>query len=124
MGKTGGGGPDLPSNNINSCLQSNLDGDVIIAIEVQPNSSRDEIVGINSWRGRLQIAVSAPATKGAANKAVQKILSDKLELSSEHLELTSGHTSRQKMIRIKKIELEIIKERLHSIVATGKDGMG
>ena len=123
MGKTGSGTPDLPFNNINSCLQSNLDGDVIIAIEVQPNSSRDEIVGINSWRGRLQIAVSAPATKGASNKAVQKILSDKLELSSEHLELTSGHTSRQKMIRIKKIELEIIKERLHSLVATGKGGM-
>ena len=123
MGKTGSGTPDLPFNNINSCLQSNLDGDVIIAIEVQPNSSRDEIVGINSWRGRLQIAVSAPATKGEANKAVRKILSEKLELSSEHFELTSGHTSRQKMIRIKKIELEIIKERLHSLVATGKGGM-
>ena len=123
MGKPRSDAADSLPNSINSCLQSSLDGDVLLAIEVQPNSSRDEIVGINPWRGRLQIAVSALAMKGAANKAVQKILSEKLELDSEQLELSSGYTSRQKMIRIKSTELKIIKARLHSLVATEKGGM-
>ena len=59
---------------VESCIQTTLDGTVIIDIEVQPGSSRQGVVGCNEWRGKLQVAVKAEAQKGKANHAVCNVL--------------------------------------------------
>ena len=79
----------------NSCIQTNLEGMVIIDVEVKPNSSRQGIVGFNEWNGKLQVAVKAKAEKGKANFAVTNVLSKVFETDAR---IVSGKTSRHKKI--------------------------
>ena len=55
---------------LKSCIQTALNGDIILEIEVQPGSSRQGVVGVNKWRNKIQVAVKAEARKGRANNAV------------------------------------------------------
>ena len=60
---------------VKSCIQTALNGDIILEIEVQPGSSRQGVVGVNKWRNKIQVAVKAEARKGRANNAVCHVLS-------------------------------------------------
>lgn len=67
-------------------------------VKVVPSSSRDAIVG---WLGTsLKVKVRAPAEKGRANKAVEKLIANELGLSSKSVLIVSGHTAAQKIIEI------------------------
>jgi len=81
-----------------ACVQTTLDGAVLVEIEVQPGASRQGVVGFNDWRGRIQVAVKAEAQKGKANHAVCNVLS---KIFSVPVSVVSGHTTRQKKISIK-----------------------
>ena len=82
---------------LSTCVQSTLDGAVLLEIEVQPGSSRQGIVGFNNWRGRIQVAVKAEAQKGKANHAVCNVLE---KIFSAEATVISGQTSRSKKINI------------------------
>ena len=109
-------GEENPPGSIASCLQKSLDGEVILALEVQPNSSRDAINDINQWRSRLQVSVRAQAQKGAANRAVEKIIAKHLNIIQSAVVITQGLTSRQKMLRIDDIEVDEVAKRLSSVL--------
>jgi uncharacterized protein (TIGR00251 family) len=67
-------------------------------VKVVPGSSRDQIVG---WLGdALKIKVMAPPEKGRANEAVVEILAEKLDISTDDIEVVSGHSSTSKVIAI------------------------
>ena len=82
---------------VKSCIQTALNGDIILEIEVQPGSSRQGVVGVNKWRNKIQVAVKAEARKGRANKAVCHVLS---KLFKAEVEVVSGKTTRNKKIKI------------------------
>ncbi|HIF45275.1 MAG TPA: YggU family protein [Candidatus Poseidoniales archaeon] len=82
---------------VSACVQTTLDGAVLIEIEVQPGASRQGVVGFNRWRGRLQVAVKAEAEKGKANNAVCSVLST---IFKKQVEVVAGHTSRQKKVSV------------------------
>lgn len=85
---------------IESVIQTGLDGRINLSIEVQPSAKREAILGINKWRGRLQIAVRAEAKKGAANTSIIQLLSAVLKVPSANIRITQGATSRQKLVGI------------------------
>ena len=87
-------------------------GDVSIAIELQPSSSCTEILGINEWRQRLQVKVTSPALKGAANQDLIDLMSDFFGLSNSSVKLDSGAKDRRKRILLSDISLEIVVEKL------------
>ena len=109
-------GEGNPLDGITACLQKSLDDEVILALEIQPNSSRDAIIGINPWRSRLQVSVKALAQKGAANRAVKKIIAEHLNLNLSAVEIIQGLTRRQKMLRIDGIGVDVVVERLSSVL--------
>jgi uncharacterized protein (TIGR00251 family) len=109
-------GEDNPPDGITACLQKSLDGEVILALEVQPNSSRDAITGINPWRSRLQVSVKDKAQKGAANRAVEKIIAANLNINQSAVVITQGLTSRQKMMRIDGVGVDEVVELLSSVL--------
>ena len=82
---------------VKSCIQTALNGDIILEIEVQPGSSRQGVVGVNKWRNKIQVAVKAEARKGRANNAVCHVLS---KLFKAEVEVVSGKTTRNKKIKI------------------------
>ena len=87
-------------------------GEVSIAIELQPSSSSSEILGINEWRQRLQVKVTSPALKGAANQALIDLMADFFGLSNSSVKLDSGAKDRRKRILLSDISLEIVVEKL------------
>ena len=98
---------------VESCIQTTLDGTVIIDIEVQPGSSRQGVVGCNEWRGKLQVAVKAEAQKGKANHAVCNVLE---KIFSAKVTVISGQTSRSKKINIQGLSSQEIIAILEGLV--------
>jgi uncharacterized protein (TIGR00251 family) len=95
-----------------ACVQTTLEGAVLIEIEVQPGASRQGIIGFNEWRGRIQVAVKAEAQKGKANHAVCNVLT---KIFSVPVTVVSGHTTRQKKVSIEgltSVEIVAIMEGL------------
>ena len=90
--------------------------DVLLAIEVQPGASRDCISGFNTWRGRLQVAVSSSPVDGKANDSVLDLLASELDISRASFSIRSGSTSRRKSIRISDITGEEIEIRLKGLL--------
>ena len=69
-----------------------------ITVQVQPRSSRDEIVGIHE--GRLKIRISAPPVDGKANERLTEVIAKALGVSKSSVEIVKGHHSRVKTITI------------------------
>lgn len=74
------------------------DSGIIIPIKVQPNASKERIVG--EYNGQLKIAVTAAPEKGKANKAIIKLLSERLNIKVSSIKVISGETSREKKLFI------------------------
>ena len=81
-------------------------------VKVVPGSSRNRIV---DWLGdALKIKVMAPPEKGRANEAVVEFLSMKLGISTDDIEVVSGHSSPSKVIAIIGVDDEAIKKAFES----------
>lgn len=97
---------------INDIVTTSSSGDVSISVELQPSSSTTEISGINEWRQRLQVKVTSPALKGAANQDLINLMSDFFNLATSSVKLDSGAKDRRKRILLSDISLEVVIERL------------
>jgi len=69
-----------------------------LSIRIQPRASKNEIVTMES--GGLKIRLTAPPIDGAANEALVKFLAHTLSIPKSHVEIVSGHTSREKIVRV------------------------
>jgi uncharacterized protein (TIGR00251 family) len=69
-----------------------------LSVRIQPRASKNELVVMES--GRLKIRLTAPPVDGAANEALEKFLAVVLSVPRSHIEIVSGHTSRDKSVRI------------------------
>jgi uncharacterized protein (TIGR00251 family) len=71
---------------------------VKLPVKVVPGSSRDCIAG---WLGAtLKVRVRAPAERGKANAAVEKLVADTLGVPGKCVQIVSGNTSARKTIEI------------------------
>ena len=95
-------------------LQSTLDGAMAIDVEVQPGAKRQGILGLNTWRGRLRVAVRAHAQRGEANNALLHVLSTALEVPQSSLSIVSGTTSKLKKVRIEAAYADLATLRLQT----------
>jgi uncharacterized protein (TIGR00251 family) len=73
---------------------------ILVDIEVSPKSKNFEISGYNEWRERIEIKIKSPPLKGKANK---EIINEFSKLTKKDVEITSGHKSRQKTLKIFRI---------------------
>ncbi|HHZ74488.1 MAG TPA: YggU family protein [Candidatus Poseidoniales archaeon] len=97
---------------INDVVTLASSGEVSIVIELQPSSSSTEISGINEWRKRLQVKVTSPALKGAANQDLINLMSDFFGLPNSSVKIDSGAKDRRKRILLSDISLELVREKL------------
>jgi uncharacterized protein (TIGR00251 family) len=82
----------------------------VLAVRVQPRSSKEAVAGISE--GVVRIRLTAPPVEGKANEALLKFLSKKLGVSKGALELVAGDHGRNKLIRIAGLSCEEIHARL------------
>lgn len=81
-----------------------VDEDVIFKVRVMPRASRDCVVGI--YEDALKIRLTAAPLEGKANEACRAFLAKILSVPRSHVEILSGHTSRNKLIKVSGISSE------------------
>ncbi len=85
--------------------------ETVLAVRIQPRSSKNGIVILPD--GALKIRLTAPPVDGAANEALIAFLSRTLQVSKSQIEIVSGHTAREKRIRIAGIVEEDARQLLN-----------
>jgi uncharacterized protein (TIGR00251 family) len=71
---------------------------VTLTVRIQPRASKNEVVRLEN--GGLKIRLTAPPVDGAANEALVKFLADQFSVTRSQVEIVSGHTGRDKIVRI------------------------
>ena len=78
-------------------------------MSVNPRSSKNAIACEGNV---LKIWVTAPAVDGAANEALLKLLSARLEIPRRFLQIVQGTTGRQKVVEIAGLTIEELRKKL------------
>ena len=79
-------------------------------VRVVPRASRSSITGEHD--GALRVRLAAPPVDGAANAELLRVLARALDIPARDVEMTSGHTSKLKQVRVRGIS----REQLQSLV--------
>lgn len=86
------------------------DGDVLVPVKVVPNASRDRVMG--ELDGALKVQVAAAPERGAANKAVCRLIAGKLGVRANQVRVESGQTSPRKTLRVIGLGLDGVRAML------------
>ena len=86
------------------------DGGVTIKVRVQPRASRTEIIGEHA--GAIKMRVAAPPVDGKANEECRRYLAKLLKVGATSVEIISGDSSRNKVIRVANISALRVLEAL------------
>ena len=86
-----------------------------VRLRVSPGARRCELVGRHGdgWKVR----VTAPPEDGRANDALLDLLATRLDLPRRSLSIVSGHTSREKVVRLDGIGRAESERRLEGALA-------
>jgi len=86
------------------------DGGVTIKVRVQPRAARTEIIGEHA--GAIKMRVAAPPVDGKANEECRRYLAKLLKVGATSVEIISGDSSRDKVIRVSNISALRVLEAL------------
>ena len=86
------------------------DGGVTIKVRVQPRASRTEIIGEHA--GAIKMRVAAPPVDGKANEECRRYLAKLLKVGATSVEIISGDSSRDKVIRVSNVSALRVLEAL------------
>ncbi len=90
----------------------------IVKVLVTPNAKKDEIIGLDKWRGSLNIKIREKPLHGSANKALIKFITDIFSLKSGDVEIIRGVKSREKTLRLRIKKSQAITILKHQMVFT------
>ncbi|MYN02578.1 hypothetical protein GTP41_10750 [Pseudoduganella sp. DS3] len=77
---------------------SPVPGGVRLAVQIQPNAKKTEVVGVLD--GALKIKLAAQPIEGKANEALVKWLAGALGVARSAVTLTHGQTNKKKLLEI------------------------
>ena len=85
-------------------------GGISFSIRATPRAKRNQVTGIVN--GALKVSVTAPPEDGRANEAVIEVLADWLGIKRRQIEILSGASNRNKVVRVSGVTREVILNRL------------
>jgi uncharacterized protein len=85
-------------------------GAVTFRLRAQPRASKTEITGEHG--GAVKLRIAAPPVDGKANDEVVRFFSKLFEVPIRSIEMVSGDSSRDKLIRIHNISMARVQEVL------------
>lgn len=89
------------------------DGNVLVDIEVSPNSKNFEISNFNDWRNRIEVRIKQIPQKGKANKEISKEFS---KLFNCDVAIFKGEKSSQKTLIFKNSTKEDVLEKFQQLL--------
>ncbi|MGW8394464.1 DUF167 domain-containing protein [Pseudoduganella sp. HUAS MS19] len=90
---------------------SALPGGVRVAVQIQPNAKKTEVVGVLD--DVLKIKLAAQPIEGKANEALVKWLAGALGVSRSAVTLTHGQTNKKKLLEVAGVTLEDVARLLN-----------
>lgn len=86
---------------------------VVIALDVTAGAKDASFpAGFNEWRRSISCRVPAPALEGRANKAVVRLVAEKLGVPPSSVSIVSGATSSQKRVLVTGMKRQQVLDRL------------
>ncbi len=82
----------------------------VLRLKVVPGARRSELAGVLG--DRLKVRVAAPPEEGKANLAVVSLLASMLSVGARAVEVASGHSQPQKLLRVG-LAADVAAARLH-----------
>jgi uncharacterized protein (TIGR00251 family) len=90
----------------------------VLSIRVQPNASKNEVVGLDGEI--LKIKIAAPPVDDKANAACIQFFSKLLRVPKSHIYIMRGHKSRLKIIQVVGMSQDSCLHRLSESVSEGR----
>ena len=87
--------------------------DIIIKVKIVPGSSKNKIIGV--YNDALKITITAPPVEGKANKKCITYLAKYFDVAKSKIEIISGQTSKNKLIKIYNINQKEFLDKLKKI---------
>lgn len=91
--------------------KANQQESAILRVRLTPKGGRNEVMRLDE-NGILHARVSAPPVDGAANRALQELLSDVLGVARTSILFDSGETSRIKTLRVLGLTADLLNDRI------------
>ena len=89
---------------------SEKDGSAVFRVRVQPRASRTEVAGEHA--GAVKLRINAPPVDGKANQECIRFLARLLEVPPRAIEIVSGDSSRDKIIRVQNRNADHVRSAL------------
>ena len=86
------------------------EGAVTFRVRVQPRASRTEVAGEHA--GAVKLRIASPPVDGKANEECRRFLAKLLGVSASSVEIISGDSSRDKVIRVHNVSTERVSQAL------------
>ena len=83
-----------------------------ITVRVQARARRNELAGTRD--GLLIVRVTAPALDGRANRAVRRLLAERVGVAAGKVEIVRGEHYREKVMRIEGVEQAAVEAAIPS----------
>ena len=80
------------------------DDALVFAVRVIPRASQSSIAG--EHEGALKLRIAAAPVDGAANEEMIRVLAKFFSVARRDLEILSGHTSKTKRVRVRRLSVE------------------
>lgn len=90
---------------------------VSFAVKVQPRARKNAVTGVVG--NALKLALTAPPVEGRANQAVIEFLADLFQIPRSSVTITSGATSRNKVVLVSGLGRQTVEQRLAMATADG-----
>lgn len=84
-----------------------------LRLRVRAGAKRTAVLGVHG--GALRVAVTAPAERGKANRAVLALMAEVLGLAPADLEILAGGSSPDKRLGVP-LTREVVRQRLASVL--------
>jgi uncharacterized protein (TIGR00251 family) len=83
---------------------------VTFKVRVQPRASRTEVAGEHA--GAVKLRIASPPVDGKANEECRRFLARLVRVSASAVEIVTGDSSKDKVIRIRNVSTERVREAL------------
>jgi len=101
------------NSSIDDCFKI-TGNDIIIKVKIVPGSSKNKIIG--AYNDVLKITITAPPVEGKANKKCITYLAKYFNIAKSKIEIISGQTSKNKLIKIYNISQKEFLDKMEKIV--------
>ncbi len=88
----------------------------VVNVRIHPRAKKNGISGILD-DGTIKISLTAPPADGKANQQLINLLSNLLEIDKSDIDIISGKTARNKLVRLKNCPNKEIINKLKSIAS-------